>query len=222
MPHRFEMHFHTAQTSPCGSIPAAEGIAAYAKQGYAGVVVTDHYAAYQFEGRPGSWADKMERWLAGYRAARAAGEAAGVTVLLGMELRLGPGPNEYLVYGVTPEQLLAEPALYRLDPPGMRAAADRYGWFVAQAHPCRPGMTRCPPALLDGVEIYNGNKRHDSHNDEAEAFCRENGLIGLSGSDFHEWEDLARGGLALEEAVFSAAELLRLLRAGRFTVLRAP
>ena len=83
-------------------------------------------------------------------------------------------------------------------------------------------MTRCPPALLDGVEIYNGNKRHDSHNDEAEAFCRENGLIGLSGSDFHEWEDLARGGLALEEAVFSVAELLRLLRAGRFTVLRAP
>ena len=39
---KWELHLHTAPTSPCGRVPAAEGIAAFAASGYGGVVVTDH------------------------------------------------------------------------------------------------------------------------------------------------------------------------------------
>ena len=46
-----------------------------------------------------------------------------------------------------------------------------------QAHPFRTGLTREDPALLDGVEVFNGNARHDSHNDDALRFARENGLL---------------------------------------------
>ena len=53
MAYPFEMHFHTDEVSPCGNVPAAEAAAAYRREGYAGVVVTDHYAAYNFARFPG-------------------------------------------------------------------------------------------------------------------------------------------------------------------------
>jgi hypothetical protein len=38
---------------------------------------------------------------------------------------------------------------------------------------CRPAN----PAFLDGVEVFNGNPRHDSRNHLAAAFAEENGLV---------------------------------------------
>lgn len=77
-------------------------------------------------------------------------------------------------------------------------------------------MKRCPAAYLDGVEVMNGNPRHDSHNEDAAAYCRANGLIGISGSDFHQWEDLAIGGLDFTGPVTGSPELIARLRAGEF------
>lgn len=229
----WEMHFHTAETSPCGSIPATDGVAAYKEKGYAGIVVTDHYAAYNFARFPGDWAQKLDAYLAGSRAAMEAGERFGISVLQGMELRLdGAAPcgdpeldalrntcNEYLIYGVTHRQLREHPELYRLSERELAALAGELGWFVAQAHPCRPGMILCPPAYLDGVEVYNGNKRHDSHNADALAFCGKNGLCPVSGSDFHEWEDLARGGVRFREPIHTGGELTAALRTGDYDIL---
>ena len=59
MAYPFEMHFHTDEVSPCGNVPAAEAAAAYRREGYAGVVVTDHYAAYNFARFP---AIGIQRW----------------------------------------------------------------------------------------------------------------------------------------------------------------
>ena len=230
MAYPFEMHFHTDEVSPCGNVPAAEAAAAYRREGYAGVVVTDHYAAYNFARFPGDWDTKVDAYLAGYRAAKAAGEPLGLTVLLGLELRLDGAEktgepaldalrdsiNEYLVYGVTEEQLRRYPALYTLDEKRLKALAEQLGWFVAQSHPCRSGMRPCPAAYLDGVEVLNGTPRHNSHNEDAASFCRTNGLVGLSGSDFHEWEDLAIGGLDFAGPVPDGATLVARLRAGEF------
>ena len=144
MAYPFEMHFHTDEVSPCGNVPAAEAAAAYRREGYAGVVVTDHYAAYNFARFPGDWDTKVDAYLAGYRAAKAAGEPLGLTVLLGLELRLDGAEktgepaldalrdsiNEYLVYGVTEEQLRRYPALYTLDEKRLKALAEQLGWFV--------------------------------------------------------------------------------------------
>lgn len=230
MSYKFEMHFHTVEVSACAQVPAAEAAAAYRRAGYAGVVVTDHYAAYNFARFPGDWEQKVDAYLAGFRAAKAAGEPLGLTVLLGLELRLDgteksgepvldalrDSINEYLVYGVTEEQLRQYPALYSLNEKELKALAEKLGWFVAQSHPFRCGMKRCPAAYLDGVEVMNGNPRHDSHNEDAAAYCRANGLIGISGSDFHQWEDLAIGGLDFTGPVTGSPELIARLRAGEF------
>lgn len=224
MPYRFEMHFHTAEVSPCGNIPAAEGIVAYKKQGYSGVVVTDHYAGYNFERFSGDWEQKLDAYLTGARAAMEAGARVGLTVLLGMELRLdrplfGAPCNEYLVYGVTEEQLRRYRELYLLTEPELAKLSAELGWFIAQAHPCRTGMTFCPAEYLQGVEIFNGNRRHDSHNREAAAFCEQHNLIGIAGSDFHEWEDLGAGGVDFFAPVNGPSDLLRQLRNREFSIV---
>lgn len=220
----FEMHFHTQETSPCGVVPAKDSVKAYKDAGYDGIVVTDHYFDGYFEkilpDMP--WTDKTDRWLQGYRNAKAAGDACGLTVLLGMELRFSGEDNDYLVYGLTESLLREYPRLYQMNPVSFSDFARKQGLWWAQAHPFRPWLTRCDPQLLDGVEVHNGNPCHDSHNDLAAAWARENGLPGIAGSDFHEWMMLARAGVRFRGRVDSQSSLLAALKNGEYELVVCP
>ena len=217
MAHRVEMHFHTKEVSGCSIVRAADGVALLHEHGVEAVVITDHYAGYSMAPRKDDWQAAVDWYTSGYRAAKAAGDALGITVLLGMELRLEGAANEYLVYGVTEQQLRDHPCLYDLDTAGLCALAKELNWFVAQAHPFRDGMSRCTPDHLEGMEICNACPRHNSRNDEATAFAAEHGLIGISGSDFHAPEDVARGGCFFENPISCNEDVLSQLRAGTFT-----
>ena len=210
----FETHFHTSETSSCGSVSAVEGVRAYKEKGYDGIVVTDHYYYGFFDKLSCDWQQKAEAWLSGYRVAKAEGERVGMTVLLGMEWRCRESREDYLVYGFSEQDIFDLPELPELSPAAFCALAHSRGWMVVQAHPFRPHLKRLDPALLDGIEVYNGNPRHQSRNEIAEAFAKQNGLLMLSGSDFHEWEDLARGGVFLDNDVKTIADFTAALRAG--------
>ena len=218
----FETHFHTAETSACGSVPAAEGVRAYKEQGYDGIVVTDHYHSFFFDRHTGSWEDKAAAWLSGYRTAKAEGDRVGLIVLLGMEWRCRESDEDYLVYGFSEQDVVDLPQLFDLSPQAFCALAHERGWMVFQAHPFRPHLKRLDPSLLDGIEVYNGNPRHQSRNEIAEAFALQNGLLLLSGSDFHEWEDLARGGVFLPGEVRTIADFTAALRAGSPSRVETP
>lgn len=219
MEYRYETHLHTDEVSYCGCVPAAEAVRAYHEQGYTGIVVTDHYYGGLLRdfGGDESWENAVERWLKGYRLAKQAGDACGLKVLLGMELRFEGYPEDYLVYGINREFLLAHPHLYDMTPASFSALARENGLYFGQAHPYRPGLNRCDPVLLDGVEGFNGNKRHNSHNALAQAFAAEHRLVVTSGADFHEWEDLARGGMTSPEPVRDETHLVELLKGGMLT-----
>ena len=221
MAYRYETHFHTALISPCGNVPADEAVRAYHDKGYAGITVTDHFYAgvLDLAGRDRPWNEKLDWWLGGYRQARQAGERWGMTVLLGLELRFAGHPEDYLVYGVSPAFLLEHPRLYDMTPASFSSLARENGLYFGQAHPFRPGLTRCDPALLDGVEVFNGNLRHNSHDADARAFAEENGLLQTSGADFHEWEDLARGGMLSPEPVRDEIHWVQLLKERRLSPL---
>lgn len=221
MSYLYETHFHTKEVSPCAQVPAAESVPAYKEKGYTGIVVTDHYRADIFANMPADWTweQRVRAWERGYTEAKRAGDACGLTVILGMEIAFEEGPNDYLVYGITEELLLRYPEWYRHTPESFHAFAREHGLFFAQAHPFREWLTRCPAEWLDGAEVFNGHPYHKSHNDLALAYAQEHGLIGLAGSDFHAWELLRGTGILLPERVEDGAALIRLLREGRFELV---
>lgn len=216
---KIEMHFHTSETSPCGSVPAADAVQAYARKGYGAIVITDHFNGDILESFPGSPREKVDRYLRGYEAARQAGDEAGLVILLGVESCLAGGPEDFLLYGINRDFLYEYPRLYAMTQAEVYRACHDYGALLYQAHPFRSYCRPRDPALLDGVEIYNGNRRHENHNAEAAAFARRHRLRVSSGSDFHEYEDLAQGGLCLPSPLSTNAELLAALKSGGFALI---
>lgn len=211
---RYETHAHTCETSPCGKVNACDLVRQYKEIGYHGIVITDHYYNEYFEKLGSiSWEDKVHAYLKGYRAALEEGRKAGVVVLLGMELRFESNWNDYLVYGLNEEILLRNPELYRMTLEEFRELADREQLLIYQAHPFRKGMTVTRTDCLDGIEAFNGNPRHNSNNTLAYLFARENNLKIISGSDYHQPQDAARGGIEVEEELKTSADLVAYLKA---------
>lgn len=215
---KWELHAHTAQSSHCGCVDAEDVVAEHARAGYGGIVITDHFEPGNVECFPGDAVERVRAWLHGYERAKAAGDWLGVRVLFGLEARLPDSDNDYLIYGASPRFVLENPQLYRLDLAALHALCRRYGALLVQAHPNRGGKEAChpaDPALLDGVEVYNGNPRHDNHNDWTLAFAEAHPhLIRTAGSDYHRLEDIARGGVVADADCGVA--LLECLRGGRF------
>lgn len=223
MAYLFETHYHTPLTSHCGSVAAADALPKYIEAGYDGIFVTDHYYKdwfYEDRFAGMSWAEKMNVWLDGYRSVVAAAEGTGLTVILGLELRFTDNMNDHLVYGVDEQFLIDHPELYNMTCSQFHDFADKHGLFFAQAHPFRVMCSRRDPKDLHGVEVFNGNKRHNSRNDDAEQFARDHGLVMISGSDFHEWEDLAMGGIYLEKKPRDSKELAAMLLRGEVADLK--
>ena len=212
----FDTHVHTRETSLCAAVPAVQLVRMYKTAGYDGIVITDHYHRQFFEPLKGlPWEEQADRFLRGYRAAREEGERVGLTVLPGMEIRFPENDNDYLVFGLDEDYIQKHPMLFLLGLTRFREAVQEAGLVIVQAHPYRPGCTPADPMLLDAVEVYNGNPRHDSHNDLARAFAEQHRLPVTSGSDFHQQEDLARGGIQLPQMPASPGELAAMLKNGR-------
>lgn len=212
----YEMHLHTKETSNCANVPAKVLIEEYIKAGYDGIVVTDHlspstYMKYKRELLP--WKKKVDFFLRGYKEVLKASNGR-IPVLLGMELRFrsSEGDNDYLVYGINENFLYNTPKLLEMNIKSFYELAQKNGFLVFQAHPFRVGMKVTNPKFLDGVEIFNGNPRHNSSNDIASAWAKKYDLMVTSGSDYHEIEDLGSGGIYFNKKISDNKTLLEELR----------
>lgn len=194
-----EPHAHTKETSACGFVPAADLIRQLAAAGYAGVVITDHFIAAERTDTA-----SREAFLAGYRAAKAAGDAAGLIVLPGVEIRLRDQKEEFLVYGMEEPDILALPeSIGEIRLSDLHELAVPNGWRIYQAHPFRPGHHPAHTAFIDGLEVFNGNPRHDSQNRLAAKFATMHQLHTIAGSDAHRDGDVGIAGLYVPRDAFS-------------------
>lgn len=210
--YKYDVHTHTSEISPCGKVDAVEVVELYKQAGYAGIVITDHYYEGFFENINSSyWEEKIDVFLSGYEKALSKGLSLGLNVMLGIEIRFIDSPNDYLIYGLNKDFLKENPELYNLNLLKFRNMIKDKGMLIYQAHPFRPGLVVQEPELLDGIEVYNGNPRHDSRNDLAYSFAIDNGLKMISGSDFHQVMDLARGGIIVKENISTSKELVEVL-----------
>lgn len=220
--YKIETHLHTNHVSKCGHLSAAEIVKGYADAGYSALIVTDHYnrTTFDFLGiDPAAPGDKLTPFLDGYRRVREEAEKVGIRVFRGAELRFDECDNDYLFYGWL-DDVLAEPEeVFRMGIAGFAPMARTAGGLIIQAHPYRRSCTPAIARYLDGVEVRNMNPRHDSHNDRAEAYAEEYGLIRTSGSDCHRTEDIGLGGIVTNYLPSDVLSMTRLIRSRRFELL---
>ena len=107
----FDPHTHTAETSKCGHLPAAEVVDRYVRNGFSGLVVTDHLHPEYLSriDKDHDWNKVMDHYLSGYHASRKRGDEVGFQVILGAELRFPENDNDYLVYGIDEDWLRSNP-----------------------------------------------------------------------------------------------------------------
>src|SRR5665647_1522614 len=165
---KYDVHVHTSETSSCGKVPAVQVVRMYKDAGYKGIIITDHFFDGFFDSLGSiSWESKIDSFLCGYKSAKSEGDKVGLTVILGMEMRFNNSPNDYLVYGTDETLLKNNSEIYKFGLEKFKTFAKDNGLLIYQAHPYRPNITAASPKLLDGVEVYHGNPRHNSHNNSA-------------------------------------------------------
>lgn len=214
--YKYDTHVHTDETSPCGKVKAVELVRMYKDSGYSGIVITDHYYKGFFDLlSEETWTEKVDKYLEGYKKAYDEGKKLGINIILGMEIRFNESPNDYLVYGFDENFLKENSELYSLTLKEFKELIKNSDILIYQAHPFRTGMSRDWVDLMDGIEIFNGNPRHDSHNDLAYSLAEVKKLKMLSGSDFHQVQDLARGGIVINELITNSQGLVNYLNSGQ-------
>ena len=219
MKYKYEMHGHTKMVSQCGQMEPKDIIDTYKYSGYSGLVVTEHYSPLTF-GLNSYYKPQrlIEFYLSSYYEMKKY-ETDDFSVMFGMELRHYATGADYLIYGVDPEWLRQQGNLLAKFERQVYKMMHEQGYLVFQAHPFRPYILRCNPKYIDGIEIYNG-KCDKKTNDKALAWAEKTGKLMVSGSDFHEGEQLARGGIITEKPIKNNADLLDVLKSQDFEMIK--
>ncbi|PTV95344.1 hypothetical protein C8C76_12914 [Halanaerobium saccharolyticum] len=222
--YKIELHAHSAESSRCGSIKAEALVKKYKRAGYSALVLTDHYYARFFDKvKSLNWEEQFEKYLKGYKIAKRAAAEMDFNLFLGIEIRFNDDPNEYLVYGLGEKFLFENQNLHHLNLEKFKELTDSQSnkILIYQAHPYRKGMSPAADYLLDGLEVYNGNRRHNSQNEKAHNYAAEHQLKMISGSDFHEDEDLARGGIVTQQKIEGIRDLLQILELENYRLIKS-
>ena len=218
MSYKYEMHCHTKMVSQCGQTEPKDIVEMYREKGYSGLVVTEHYSPLTFGLKSYKASRLIDFYLSSYYELKKY-ETDDFTILFGMELRHFGTGADYLIYGVDPEWLRKQSNLLVKWEKQVYDLMHAQGYLVFQAHPFRPYILRCNPKYIDGIEIYNG-KCDKKTNDKALRWAQKTGKLMVSGSDFHEKKNLARGGIITEKPIKNNAELLDVLRSQDFEMIK--
>lgn len=209
--YKTELHAHTSEVSPCADLRAPEVAERYIAAGYTTVNVTNHYCDYVMDPAGETWQEKIDHFLSGYRIMKDYAKDR-LNVLLGCELRFVGSMNDYLIFGLTEAFLIAHPDLHRMTLKSFSGLAKENGLLIVQAHPFRNGMMVSDPALLDGIEVFNGHPGHDSRNDIADLWAKKFHLLRTSGSDFHHPTSIECAGIMTDTPVTNEQQLAGILR----------
>ena len=217
MLYKYETHSHTAETSKCSRISGAELARFYKENGYAGLIISDHF----FNGntlvpRDLPWKERVEQFERGYLAAKEEGDRIGLDVFFAWEYSVQG--NDFLIYGLGRDWLLAHPDQMEWKYRDYMTRVREDGGMVIHAHPFREAAyidhIRLIPRECDGVEIINASMSADV-NRRAEWYAREYGLVMSAGSDNHSGRREMLAGVYLPERIASMADFCRLVKDGQ-------
>lgn len=227
--YKLETHLHVKGTSPCAQTDEKTIAEIYKGKGYDGIVYTSHYNSYLIDFYGMTAKEYNQNFVEHYNRLKQECQKVGIDVFFGMEFMPDctsyynidtPYKAEFLIYGIPPEFVLdGGEKMFGNSVEETSLLCKENGWILSQSHPFRKIITYRNASLLDAAEVFNGYARHDSHNDKAEQFVIDNGLIPLAGSDFHEPQD-GGAGIILENAIKDERELVNEIRKRRHLLLK--
>ncbi len=215
--YKYDIHVHTMETSRCGYIKAPETAETYKRLGYDGICVTDHLHGefISLMHCRDDWQACMDQYMFGYHEAKKKGDAIGLNVCFGIELRFPETESDYLIYGVDEAWLRANPYICDMD---HETFFKKYGdeVLIIHAHPYRK-YDEVFYDCVHGLEIANCNPRHKSRNELALELARANPhLLRTCGSDMHRPGDEGRAAMLFETPINDSYDIKAAIESGKF------
>lgn len=206
-----DTHVHSSGISTCSRRNPYDLIAEYIADNSDGLVLTNHcLAGYTKELGYKAWSEK---YVEEYRLTKKLGDKYGIRVFFGIEIT--PDWNSLvhlLIYGITPEEFLGSPELYKLSHEELYNYCEEHGFMLYQAHPYRNGTVPQNPAWLHGVEINCHPGYGTNMKKEVTEFANANNLKIICGSDFHADNYKPKCGTHIPDDVKDEKELVGYLK----------
>lgn len=215
--YKYEIHCHTAEGSRCGYLKADELMQLYKDLGYDGICITDHLHDFYISlmDCADDWQKCMDRFMHGYHQAKEAGDAIGLDVIFGIELRFTDDDSDFLTFGVDEQWLRSNPYICHMR---HEEFFKKHGDSVLllQAHPFRtdyPILTDC----IHGFEVVNGNPRQRNRNELAlELALKHPELLPVCGSDMHQHGDEGQSALLFSRRMKDSYDIKSVIQAREY------
>lgn len=215
----YETHSHTSQASKCGKVQGRDYIEYMQKQGFDGMIITDHF----FNGNSAvpadlSWKERVEMYVSGYEDAKKASAGTKFNVMFGIEYNFDG--DEYLIYGVDKKWLLDNGDILGKTRQQVYEIVHQADGIMVQAHPFRERdyirTINLTPSITDAIEIYNA-ANSDNMNALGYCYAKELGVPVSAGSDIHFFYDGLKGGMRFKEKIETVQDYARELMVGNGT-----
>ncbi|MFA6846093.1 MAG: PHP domain-containing protein [Sphaerochaetaceae bacterium] len=193
MGYLYETHLHTRCASLCSDANPKDYVRKYQEQGFAGLIVTDHF----FNGncrirKGGNWPDMVDQYCSGYEEAAEEGLRCGLDVFFGWESSYYC--DDYLVYGLDKQWLKDHPEIVSCTRKQQFDWVNEAGGAIVQAHPFRERDyivdIKLSPYLVHAVEVANA-ENEAVFDQRAYQYAKQYNLTMTAGSDIHRTEKVS-------------------------------
>ena len=216
-PYKYETHCHTSEVSACASSTASEIVKSYAKAGYSGIIITDHF----FNGNCNinsdlTWDEKVYLFCSGYENAQKAVSKfnLNLTIFFGWEYTYKG--TDFLTYGLDKDFLLNNPDLLEWPLELYFNKVHQAGGFLIHAHPYREReyikKIRLFGNKVDAIEVINSGNDEQVYNQRALAYAQQFALPETAGSDTHNADSLSGEGTYFPVKLNSIQELIQCVK----------
>lgn len=179
-----DFHVHTKGISHCCRKTANEVYEIADKNGYDGLIITNHYASdYYTEETYDKW---IEQYISEWNLCRELGRQYGIKTFCAVEITVDYNPKvHFLIYGIDEKFLRKNQHLGKLSQKQLYELTNKEGCAFIQAHPFRNGTTVQAINHLDGLEINCHPLSGNSYADKLQKIAKENNLSITVGCDYH-------------------------------------
>lgn len=219
---KIDMHSHCKPASLCSHHQPEQLPEMFKAKGIDAIVLTNHCYPTHCKTLGESYEEQAQVYVDTYHRCKTSGDAVGIKVFFGVELKLINEPNhpEFLLYGISEEDFLSSFPLWEITQKELFDFCNEKDILMVQSHPYRTeqGYAPCDMRYVHGIEIYNPHLLFDARYDDALKLAIDNKKIKTSGSDFHVERQAGLAGMIVPDHIVNQFMLRDFLRQNKSVV----